>query len=180
MNGPAELMKQLSANISTMTALVGILGGNAAAASSISGSSDKRSSEYKAALRSVQRYQVAEKKAAGAETKAKQGRGGVKGAAKLKAIRKAQANKLKKKSLTAEAPGEIWISQDFYHRNVRGFPEGTALPAADVDKMLDAFVDNKPDDAFAAFEHGIMDSYGMPNSYYNDDKDIDDLYLEWS
>lgn len=173
MNGPDELMKQLSAGISTMTALVGLLGGNAAAAVAISGSTDRQSKEYKAALRSVQRYQIAEK------GEPKQGRGAVRGKAKLKAIRKAQANKLKKKALAAEAPGQVVISKSVVYRNVRGYPEGTALPKADVDAMLASFVEGKGDDAWKAFEHGIMDAYGLPNAQY-ETEEIDDLYMDWS
>lgn len=169
MNGPTELMGKLSGSITTVTALMGLLGVGTAETAKAMGVTQ----------RSVQRYLAQEKAAAGLPA-AKQQRGGVKGAAKFKGIRKAQANKLRKKSLTAEAPGEIWISKSLVWRQVRGYPEGTEIQKAYVDAMLDAFVDNKPEDAWSAFAAGVLDSYGMPNASYNEANEIDDLYMEWS
>lgn len=158
MNGPDLLMAALDAQLpTTFGELVSVLGSNSAVAMAISGSDDKKSREYKNALRSVQLYRAGEAKAAGAAGP-KTTRGTVRAVGKSAALRHATAANLKEKTLDASAPGVIVVSGKRVWAAVRTLDE---VDPDLVNDMLDNWANGNEQGAWSDFEAGILDSYGM-------------------
>lgn len=180
MNGPDLLMAALDAQLpTTLGELVNVLGSNSAVAMALSGSDDRGSREYKNALRRVQLYRGGEAKAAGAAAP-KVTRGSVHITAKNALLRHATAASLKEKTLDASVPGVIIVSDKPVYASVRTLDE---FDPDLVDEMLDDWADGDEQGAWAAFEAGLLDAYGMdPNAFGGvafEDGSVDDVTLNW-
>lgn len=171
MNGPDALWAELSRGMPTsVTGMVAALGGSTRAAAEALG----------VTMRTVQRRLLGEAGAVGKQVRGQSVRGQAIGS---KALRAAHANTLRDKTLDTSAHGDFeWGGGEYESRGdvrtLNDFDDGYA------DAMLDAFVEGNEAGAWEAFEDGIFDAYGMPDSAYNgigfQDDQIDSLSMEWT
>lgn len=149
--GAVATAQGVSAASTTVTELAALMGGNPALAMALAGTTNKKSAEYKAALRNVQRYKKREAQAEGEGRSPRKLAGNLNEIAKKEA-RRGTGEEIKRRGATVNLAGVVLVSpgsrkEDYRERDIRGVfirpeymaPVIDALAAGDTTGAADAF-----------------------------------------